>query len=231
MTSPLKLTIVGLSVVVAAGTMHGCAIWQQTPARHQVTEVRKAESQIFHARTPGICRAQAHSYYINQKRLWAENTYPERQYFGLASWYGHQFHGKKTANGETYNMHAPTAAHKTLPMNSLVEVTNLNNGKRTIVRINDRGPFVDKRIIDLSLGAARAIDMVGEGIVPVRVLVFLWGDGSFKHLIGDASRSSFLRKRGPDESSVAPPPVQQGGNEEMTVNVPMARPRAGMNAL
>ena len=79
---------------------------------------------------------------------------------GVASWYGPNFHGKLTANGEIYNMHELTAAHKTLPFNSIVRVENLSNGKSVIVRINDRGPFVKNRIIDLSRKAAQEIDMI-----------------------------------------------------------------------
>ncbi|MCD6258771.1 MAG: septal ring lytic transglycosylase RlpA family protein [Helicobacteraceae bacterium] len=86
---------------------------------------------------------------------------------GNASWYGPDFHGKLTSNGETYNMHAMTAAHKTLPMNTIVKVTNLNNGLTTVVRINDRGPFVATRIIDLSKTAASKIDMIKNGTAPV----------------------------------------------------------------
>lgn len=88
---------------------------------------------------------------------------------GNASWYGPDFHGKLTSNGEVYNMYDMTAAHKTLPMNTIVKVTNLRNGKSTVVRINDRGPFVATRIIDLSNKAAHKIDMVGKGTAPVRL--------------------------------------------------------------
>lgn len=89
---------------------------------------------------------------------------------GLASWYGNPFHGKKTANGETYNMHAKTAAHKTLPMDTRVLVRNKDNGKETVVRINDRGPFVRGRVIDLSYRAAREIGMTGPGTARVEVI-------------------------------------------------------------
>lgn len=88
---------------------------------------------------------------------------------GNASWYGPDFHGKLTSNGETYNMHDMTAAHKTLPMNTIVKVTNLRNGLTTVVRINDRGPFIATRIIDLSNKAAHKIDMVGKGTAPVKL--------------------------------------------------------------
>ena len=90
---------------------------------------------------------------------------------GIASWYGPDFHAKKTSNGEIYNMYAMTAAHKTLPMNTVVRVDNLDNGRSTIVRINDRGPFVAGRIIDLSNKAAHEIDMVRKGTARVKVTV------------------------------------------------------------
>lgn len=90
---------------------------------------------------------------------------------GIASWYGHPFHGRQTANGEVYDMEGMTAAHKTLPFGSVVEVRNLDNGKKTVVRINDRGPFVEGRIIDLTKKAAREIDMIGPGTARVRVRV------------------------------------------------------------
>jgi rare lipoprotein A len=88
---------------------------------------------------------------------------------GLASWYGDQFHGRPTATGERFDMHALTAAHKTLPLPGLVEVTNLANGRRIVVRVNDRGPFVDNRIIDLSRGSAEALGMLQVGVGEVRV--------------------------------------------------------------
>ena len=90
---------------------------------------------------------------------------------GVASWYGYPFQGRRTSNGEVYDMHEFTAAHRTLPFNAMVRVTNLTNGKQTEVRINDRGPFVANRVIDLSLSAAQAIEMVGPGTARVRLEV------------------------------------------------------------
>jgi rare lipoprotein A len=90
---------------------------------------------------------------------------------GVASWYGYPFQGRRTSNGEIYDMHEFTAAHRTLPFNAMVRVTNLTNGKQTEVRINDRGPFVANRVIDLSLSAAQAIEMVGPGTAHVRLEV------------------------------------------------------------
>jgi rare lipoprotein A len=90
---------------------------------------------------------------------------------GKASWYGNPFNGRRASNGEIYDMYKLTAAHRTMPFDTMVKVTNLNNGKTTTVRITDRGPFVDNRIIDLSLAAAREIDSIGPGVVPVRLEV------------------------------------------------------------
>ena len=90
---------------------------------------------------------------------------------GNASWYGNPFHGRRAANGEIYDMNKATAAHRTLPFETMVRVTNLNNGKSTVVRITDRGPFVDNRIIDLSRAAAAEIEAIGPGVVPVRLEV------------------------------------------------------------
>lgn len=88
---------------------------------------------------------------------------------GVASWYGKDFHGKTTSNGETYDMYAMTAAHKTLPLGVSVKVVNQANGRQTVVRLNDRGPFVKGRIIDLSFSAANELGVVGPGTAPVRI--------------------------------------------------------------
>lgn len=88
---------------------------------------------------------------------------------GVASWYGGRFHGRSTANGETYNQHALTAAHRTLPFGTEVLVTNQANGKSVVVRINDRGPFHGNRVIDLSQKAANQIGMVNSGTARVTV--------------------------------------------------------------
>jgi rare lipoprotein A len=90
---------------------------------------------------------------------------------GISSWYGPNFHGKHTSNGEVYNMHARTAAHKTWPMDTMVKVNNLQNGKSTIVRINDRGPFVRGRIIDCSYTAGKEIGLDRMGIAKVSIQV------------------------------------------------------------
>jgi rare lipoprotein A (peptidoglycan hydrolase) len=95
---------------------------------------------------------------------------------GIASWYGEDFNGRLTANGEVYDMYKFTAAHKTLPLGTVVKVTNLDNGKTVEVRINDRGPYVQGRIIDLSRTAGRAIGMREAGTAQVKLEVVHWPD-------------------------------------------------------
>jgi len=90
---------------------------------------------------------------------------------GVASWYGSKFHGRRTSSGEPYDMHLATAAHKTLPLPCYAEVTNLDNGRKVIVKINDRGPFKDDRLIDMSYGAALRLDMIATGTARVDVRV------------------------------------------------------------
>lgn len=89
--------------------------------------------------------------------------------YGKASWYGKEFHGRPTSSGEIYNMYGKSAAHKILPLNTIVKVTNLTNQKTIILPVNDRGPFVKGRVIDLSYGAARDLEIIGPGVVEVKV--------------------------------------------------------------
>ncbi len=97
---------------------------------------------------------------------------------GLASWYGKDFHGKATANGEIYDMHGLTAAHRELPLGTVVDVKHLDNNRTVRVRINDRGPFIRGRIIDLSYGAAKQVGMVNEGVARVAIRIVSVGGGT-----------------------------------------------------
>ncbi|RJX28127.1 MAG: septal ring lytic transglycosylase RlpA family protein [Desulfarculus sp.] len=108
-------------------------------------------------------------------QVWGTTYYPYLsargfQETGLASWYGPTFHGRRTSNGERYDMEDMTAAHKLLPFNTFVQVTNQRTGQQAVVRINDRGPFVDGRVIDLSRAAARKLGVLGPGIAPVKLV-------------------------------------------------------------
>lgn len=149
-------------LVVAVATMiGGCA--SGGPERAAVTE---GEAIINPERTragnPPVYEVFGETYYVKNSSA----DYRER---GVASWYGKDFHGRSTANGETYDMYALTAAHKTLPIPTWVEVTNLANGRRVIVKVNDRGPFVAGRIIDLSYTAATELGMIDAGTARVEV--------------------------------------------------------------
>lgn len=93
-------------------------------------------------------------------------NYPQ---YGNASWYGGKFHGRKTASGERFNKHSFTAAHRKLPFGSILRVTNLRNGKQVYIRVNDRGPFIRGRMLDMSLAAAEAIAFNGRGVIRVKV--------------------------------------------------------------
>jgi len=130
-------------------------------------------------------RATMRPYTVLGKKYYPTKVSVNDSFSGIASWYGPNFHNKLTSNGEYYNMHAMTAAHKTLPMNTMLRVTNLENGKKIVVRVNDRGPFVKSRIIDLSNAAAHRIDMVRKGTAPVRIEVI-----GFNGVVGNSAGST-----------------------------------------
>jgi len=109
------------------------------------------------------------SYVVFGKRYYTKTSRKGHVERGLASWYGKKFHGRRTSSGERYNMYAMTAAHKTLPLPTYVRVTNLTNGRSTVVRVNDRGPFYGNRIIDLSYSAARKLGMAAKGVEMVEI--------------------------------------------------------------
>jgi rare lipoprotein A len=113
---------------------------------------------------------------------------------GLASWYGEPYHGRATASGPTYDMWAMTAAHRTLPFGTRVHVVNLANGRETDVIINDRGPFIAGRILDLSRAAAEALDSVGPGVVPVRLEIRALGDGMPNEPCWEVQVGAFARE-------------------------------------
>lgn len=121
--------------------------------------------------TPETRELKGHQkpYVVNGRRYDPLRSHEGFVQEGVASWYGKQFHGRKTSNGEVYDMYAMTAAHKTLPMGVYVRVSNLENGRQATVRVNDRGPFVKNRIIDLSYAAARELGVDGPGTARVRV--------------------------------------------------------------
>ncbi len=129
---------------------------------------------------------------------------------GIASWYGNKFHGRRTSNGEIYSMYGMTAAHKTLPIPSYVRVTNLNNGRQIVVRVNDRGPFHDGRIIDLTYAGAKKLDFIKHGTAPVRIEVL--EPGTPVAASAGASAVAELKVEG-GASQKAPAPRHSAGYE------------------
>ena len=107
------------------------------------------------------------------------NVKHKKRMVGISSFYAEDFHGKLTANGEIYDMYGLTAAHKTLPLNTVARVTNLENGKSLILRINDRGPYIQGRMLDCSYGAAKKLDFIQQGTTNVKIQVIEWGDGKY----------------------------------------------------
>jgi len=116
------------------------------------------------------------SYVVFGKRYYVLDSSAGFVQRGVASWYGTKFHGRPTSSGEVYNMHAMTAAHKTLPIPVYVHVKNLDNGRSAVVRVNDRGPFIDGRIIDLSYAAAKKLGVDGPGTANVEISVLKQGE-------------------------------------------------------
>ncbi len=130
----------------------------------------------------------------------ATSTYTEE---GLASWYGEPYHGRPTASGATYNMHAMTAAHRTLPFGTWIMVTNLENRKQAEVLVNDRGPFVPGRILDLSRAAAASLGMLEKGVARVRLEVVRWGDGMVAFPCWEVQVGAFARPENVERAKMA----------------------------
>ena len=140
-----------------------------------------------------VLASQFHFINIKHRNRWSKSKSPaplktkskvkhRKTMKGVSSFYADDFHGKLTANGEIYDMYGLTAAHKTLPLNTIVRVTNLSNNKSLILRINDRGPYVKGRILDCSYGAAKKLDFIAQGTTDVKVEVIEWGDNKYmKH--------------------------------------------------
>ncbi len=131
--------------------------------------------------TENMYRATMKPYTVMGKKYHPTVVKLHDTFTGIASWYGDDFHNKQTSNGEYYNMYDSTAAHKTLPINTIVKVTNLSNNLTTTVRINDRGPFVGNRIIDLSYKAAKDIEMIKHGTALVKLEIMHFDDTANKY--------------------------------------------------
>ncbi len=156
MHKPLHFLLPFLLLLPVVLVISGCSQKKYTPTGHTSAARHKATMRTYHVR--GKTYRPTYVSVNDTMR-------------GISSWYGPNFHGKQTSNGERYNMHGMTAAHKTWPMDTMVRVQNLKNGKSVVVRINDRGPFVSGRIIDCSYAAGKAIGLDKSGIAPVKLTV------------------------------------------------------------
>ncbi len=165
----LFAALIAIHTLIAAG----CASHKTSHVAPQTVTNAKLTNGVSQARDPSRIYGDVklnHAY-----EAWAEKGYPEHpktndyDLDGKASWYGPGLNGNKTASGETFDMYGMSAAHKKLPFGTIVLVTNQNTQKSVVVRINDRGPFIKGRIIDLSYGAAYLVDMINAGVVPVTV--------------------------------------------------------------
>jgi rare lipoprotein A (peptidoglycan hydrolase) len=189
---PGALAVIALLGFQACGIIAGAPERKLSPSvvsRSQEpagSSTEKPETQNLAPKTPAIAKIPPPSE-ASPTPLVAKIPSASRPNYvetGLASWYGPGFHGKVTASGEIFNQDKLTAAHRTLPWGSRVKVTNLANGKSVIVQINDRGPAVKSRIIDVSRAAARALGMVGAGTTPVQV-EWLAGPEKLGELVSD----------------------------------------------
>jgi len=165
-----RLPLIIMSVLLIAAC-HGSNIRGDGPPTSGSTRIPELPDDAIPRREPRSKYGNGPVYEVFGKRytvMPSSRGYRER---GVASWYGKKFHGNLTSNRETYDMYQMTAAHKTLPLPSYVRVRNLSNDRSIVVRVNDRGPFVHNRIIDLSYSAAMKLDMIGEGTSLVEVTV------------------------------------------------------------
>ncbi|MCW1360862.1 septal ring lytic transglycosylase RlpA family protein [Campylobacter sp. US33a] len=172
-------TLISLAASFSILGFSGCSSFvSSTPSVYYPSRDFKTNTS-----TPSGAKGTMKPYTINGKTYYPTVVEVGEVADGVASWYGPGFHGKKTSNGETYDQNGLTAAHKTLPMNTMLKVTNLNNQRQVIVRVNDRGPFVANRIIDLSKGAASEINMIQTGTAPVRLEVIGFASGANSNII------------------------------------------------
>ncbi len=156
--------VIALLTIVAILSMAGCASLNPFPKHVRSTPPSKQKPGTVKSYDP-----KTRPYTVMGKTYYPLQTAAGYDEVGKASWYGKDFHGKKTANGQIYNMYGLSAAHKTLPLGTQIRVTNLENNRSVVLVINDRGPFVSGRILDLSYGAANKLGTVERGVAKVRI--------------------------------------------------------------
>jgi rare lipoprotein A len=197
-----------LFIIILGGctTKSGSYSYQPKPSQKYPSEqLAMSPSSVY--KKNGELHATMRPYTVFGKEYYPTVVRVGDTFSGIASWYGNDFHGKSTSNGEAYDMYAMTAAHKTLPMNTVVRVTNTQNNSQVIVRINDRGPFVESRIIDLSYAAAEKIGVSKKGTAPIMLEVLGFEPSSMRTI--DMARLA----KGPKESVLSSFFVQIGSFE------------------
>ncbi len=163
-----RIVLIILALLIGGCATKSTTSYQPKPSqKYPSKQLAMSSSNVY--KPSGELHATMRPYRVMGREYYPTVVRVGDTFSGMASWYGADFHGKSTSNGEGYDMYAMTAAHKTLPMNTVVRVTNTRNGEQALVRINDRGPFVESRIIDLSYAAARQIGLDRSGTGPVRV--------------------------------------------------------------
>jgi len=183
-------------VLLAAALLLGACAGEPRREADGPSSRRLAPSDVADAvpRPEPLARYGNHSpYEVLGKRytvMGSSHGYHER---GVASWYGSKFHGRRTSSGEVFDMHLATAAHRTLPLPTYAEVTNLDNGRRVVVKINDRGPFHGDRLIDLSYGAAVKIGMAATGTARVEVRAISFDQPQARAVAVKRAEGSFLQ--------------------------------------
>lgn len=188
-----------LVAAVVAGSLFlaGCSVIDDVnPFPRETTSSKPRRTAGSKKSSVSQCPPKTNPYKVNGQWYHPLKSASGYDKVGIASWYGWDFHGKKTACGEIYDMYAMTAAHKTLPLGTVVKVTNLENNRQATLRVNDRGPFVDGRIIDLSYAGAKALGTVDKGIAKVRIVVL--SDGADRSSTSSSStntRSRALAKK------------------------------------
>ncbi len=197
----IKITLLLSSLLLVSGCSTRGVKGHSKSSYHSSKTETKSQSSGGYSSTPkatkpGYVHPTMRPYTVFGIRYYPTKVRVGEKFYGVSSWYGPDFDGKPTSSGEIYDMHGLTAAHKTLPMNTMVKVTNIDNGKSVVVRINDRGPFVGTRIIDLSNNAAHKIDMVKKGTANVRLEVVGFKDAKAK-AIGSATSTTPQKRSTP----------------------------------
>ena len=198
--SAAGIALAGVSLAACATSPHPTRFEGPRPGAGITTKAR-----------PDASRYKTGKPYQVKGQWYTPAEQPHYDETGIGSWYGAQFHNRYTANGEVFDMNTLSAAHKTLPLPSLVEVTNLDTGKKAVLRVNDRGPFVDGRIIDLSKAAAEQLGYGRQGVARVRVRYvgrapLLPTDGRLNQAVGPSGSSRPAAPYRPTQIAAAPPP-------------------------